>query len=39
VYLPAELLAYAVSPAAVADIIVYLVCDAAAAVSGAVMPT
>jgi NAD(P)-dependent dehydrogenase (short-subunit alcohol dehydrogenase family) len=37
-YLPAELLAHAVSPEAVADIIVYLVSDAAAPVSGAVVP-
>jgi NAD(P)-dependent dehydrogenase (short-subunit alcohol dehydrogenase family) len=37
-YLPADLLAHAVSPEAVADIIVYLVGDAAAPVSGAVVP-
>ena len=37
-YLSAELLAHAVEPAAVADIIVYLVSDAAAPVSGAVVP-
>ena len=37
-YLPADLLAHAVSPQAVADIIVYLVSDAAAPVSGAVVP-
>jgi NAD(P)-dependent dehydrogenase (short-subunit alcohol dehydrogenase family) len=37
-YLPADLLAHAVSPQAVADIIVYLVSDAAAPVSGAIVP-
>jgi NAD(P)-dependent dehydrogenase (short-subunit alcohol dehydrogenase family) len=37
-YLPAELLAHAASPEAVADLIVYLVSDAAALVSGAVVP-
>jgi NAD(P)-dependent dehydrogenase (short-subunit alcohol dehydrogenase family) len=37
-YLPADVLAHAVSPEAVADIIVYLVGDAAAPVSGAVVP-
>jgi NAD(P)-dependent dehydrogenase (short-subunit alcohol dehydrogenase family) len=37
-YLPAELLPHAVSPEAVADIIAYLVSDAAALVSGAVVP-
>jgi NAD(P)-dependent dehydrogenase (short-subunit alcohol dehydrogenase family) len=37
-YLSADLLAHAVSPQAVADIIVYLVSDAAAPVSGAVVP-
>jgi NAD(P)-dependent dehydrogenase (short-subunit alcohol dehydrogenase family) len=37
-YLPADLLAHAVSPQAVADIIAYLVSDAAAPVSGAVVP-
>jgi len=37
-YLTPELLAHAVPPEAVADIIVYLVSDAAAPVSGAVMP-
>ena len=38
-YLSAELLAHAVSPDAVADIIAYLVSDAAAPVSGAIVPT
>jgi NAD(P)-dependent dehydrogenase (short-subunit alcohol dehydrogenase family) len=38
-YLPADLLAHAVSPAAVADIIAYLVNDDAAPVSGAIVPT
>jgi NAD(P)-dependent dehydrogenase (short-subunit alcohol dehydrogenase family) len=37
-YLSAELLAHAVAPEAVADIIVYLVSDAAAPISGAVVP-
>ena len=37
-YLPAELLAHAVSPEAVAEIITYLVSDAAAPVSGAIVP-
>jgi hypothetical protein len=37
-YLTADLLAPAVSPEAVADVIVYLVTDAAAPVSGAVVP-
>ena len=37
-YLPAELLAHAVVPEAVADIIAYLVSDAAAPVSGAIVP-
>jgi NAD(P)-dependent dehydrogenase (short-subunit alcohol dehydrogenase family) len=37
-YLPADVLAHAVSPEAVADVIVYLVGDAAAPVSGAVVP-
>jgi NAD(P)-dependent dehydrogenase (short-subunit alcohol dehydrogenase family) len=37
-YLPPDLLAHAVAPGAIADIIVYLVSDAAAPVSGAVMP-
>jgi NAD(P)-dependent dehydrogenase (short-subunit alcohol dehydrogenase family) len=37
-YLPADLLAHAVAPQAVADIIAYLVSDAAAPVGGAVVP-
>ena len=37
-YLPADVLAHAVSPEAIADSIVYLVSDAATPVSGAVLP-
>ena len=37
-YLPAELLAHAITPEAAADIIAYLVSDAAASISGAVVP-
>ena|SRR5438309_12092344 len=37
-YLPPEVLAHAVAPGAIADIIAYLVSDAAAPISGAVVP-
>jgi NAD(P)-dependent dehydrogenase (short-subunit alcohol dehydrogenase family) len=36
--LPAEVLAHAVEPEAIADIIAFLVSDAAAPVSGAILP-
>ena len=37
-FLPADVLAHAVAPQAIADVIAYLVCDAAAPISGAVVP-
>jgi|tagenome__1003787_1003787.scaffolds.fasta_scaffold20911870_2 NAD(P)-dependent dehydrogenase (short-subunit alcohol dehydrogenase family) len=38
-FLPADVLAHAVTPDVIADVIAYLVSDAAASVSGAVVPT
>jgi NAD(P)-dependent dehydrogenase (short-subunit alcohol dehydrogenase family) len=38
-FFPADVMAHAVAPQAIADVIAFLVSDAAAPISGAILPT